>query len=277
MTFIIQVISSKMNKYILLIIIMGVFLISASSVSAEIKTEIDIQDSFGIGENIVFNYTLTLNIDTQAVIMPHVECSSAPVKMISEKTIELKAGEPYKNSYADQVVQDWFEPQTCTAYVQILSPIQQRTEKQFEIKTDPSFSFEILLNKKVFIKNQDIDIDYDSEVENPKITAILTYPDKTTKQITLPTQIKAEQIGTYTLETTASKQGYKTITKKTQFGVIEKEVEISYVSENTSAKRQPLSDTFKLILAGAVVLTVIIGLTVFFRRRKRSGFVPPIG
>ena len=43
----------------------------------------------------------------------------------------------------------------------------------------------------------------------------------------MPTSIKAEQIGTYELEVTASKEGYKTITKKEQFGVIEGGVEIT--------------------------------------------------
>ena len=42
----------------------------------------------------------------------------------------------------------------------------------------------------------------------------------------MPTSIKANQIGTYTLKVTASKEGYKTKTLSTQFGVIEKEAEI---------------------------------------------------
>ncbi|MBU2104376.1 MAG: hypothetical protein KKF67_01195 [Nanoarchaeota archaeon] len=82
---------------------------------------------------------------------------------------------------------------------------------------------------KIFLLNEDIYFDYFSEVENPDITAMLIYPNEKTKQITLPTSIKAEQVGTYTIEATASKDGYKTITKREQFGVIEKAPDINLV------------------------------------------------
>jgi len=84
---------------------------------------------------------------------------------------------------------------------------------------------------KVFVLNKDIYLDYASEVSNPKITAVLTYPDETTRQITIPISIKASQIGSYELKITASKEGYKTITKTEQFAVIEKEPDIRYKEE----------------------------------------------
>ena len=55
------------------------------------------------------------------------------------------------------------------------------------------------------------------------------------EQIIFPYSFQAEKIGTYELEVTASKENYKTITKKTQFGVIESEAEfeeIKYLEEN---------------------------------------------
>jgi len=86
-------------------------------------------------------------------------------------------------------------------------------------------------NEKMFIQNQDINIDYVSEVQGISITAVLTFPDKSTKQLTLPSSIKADQIGTYELEVTASKEGYKTISKQEQFAVIEEEVVVISTSE----------------------------------------------
>jgi len=83
---------------------------------------------------------------------------------------------------------------------------------------------------KIFLKNENIYLDFNSEVQNPTITTTLTYPNKKQEQITLPYSFKPSQTGTYNLEVTASKQGYKTITKKEQFGVIEKEAEIKSVS-----------------------------------------------
>jgi len=81
-------------------------------------------------------------------------------------------------------------------------------------------------SEKIFSQNETIYLDYSSEVKNISINANLTYPDKTIKQLILPTSIRAEQTGTYTLKVTASKEGYKTKTLSTQFGVVEKEAEI---------------------------------------------------
>ena len=57
----------------------------------------------------------------------------------------------------------------------------------------------------VFILNEDIYLDYISEISDANVIAIVTYPDDSTNQFVLPTSIKAEQIGTYELEVTASK------------------------------------------------------------------------
>jgi hypothetical protein len=101
--------------------------------------------------------------------------------------------------------------------------------KKFELELKTCKDQSCLEKSKIFIQNTDIYLDYDSEVPEPTITATLTLPDQTTQQLTLPTSIKAEQIGTYELDITASKQDYKTITRKEQFGVIEKQADIPFV------------------------------------------------
>ncbi len=215
-------------KYTILILFTIITLVPF--VSGEIMLEINIRDSFSLGETISYDYTITSDETTEATIMPYVECPTAPVPPIAEETISLTENVPYENAYVDTVVDDLFEPQTCMAYVEILNPIQKRVEKNFSIKTNPSFDFRIKLNKKIFIKNEEINIDYTSSVENPSITATLTYPNGKQEQVTLPTSLKASKIGTYEIEITASKQGYKTITKKEQFGVIKEEAEIQSAS-----------------------------------------------
>jgi len=113
---------------------------------------------------------------------------------------------------------------------------------------------------KIFIKNDNIYFDYYSNVDLD-INAILTYPDKTTEQVSLPNSIKPGQIGTYELKVIASKQGYKSITKKEQFGVIEKNAEIREVSFKKASY-------FRYIL----ILVLIIALLIiwFFTLRKRK-------
>ena len=102
---------------------------------------------------------------------------------------------------------------------------------QFEIKdTLSTFLFNIKLDKKIFVHNEEINIGYTSEVSNPEISVILIKPDGSKSQISIPTIIKAEQIGTYELEITASKEGYKTMNLKEQFGVITRNAVIQDVS-----------------------------------------------
>jgi len=135
---------------------------------------------------------------------------------------------------------DNIEPQLCKAIVGASDAqgMEFSEEKPFEIVTNPSFEFDVLLCKdkdcndkaKIFIKDYVIFIDYYSEVPEPLISATLTYPNVSTRKFTLPTSLKAEQIGTYESDIVASKEGYKTITKRIQFGVIEKEAKIEYRS-----------------------------------------------
>ena len=109
--------------------------------------------------------------------------------------------------------------------------IIQEGEVEFSVTgTLKEFYFEIDLDKKVFVQNENIYLDYTSSIESPIIFSTLIYSDKTTEQIILPTTILAEQIGTYEIEVIASKEGYKTIIKKEQFAVIEEEAEIKLVS-----------------------------------------------
>ena len=254
-----------MKKQIFILIIVSIFLVSL--VSAELTSNIEVKDSFSLGEQVLFNYTLISDVNTQIIFMPYVLCSSAPVALLEEKTIQLQANQLYAFIYSDQVVQDWFESQMCTAYVQILSPIQKTVSKNFSIVTDPFFEFKIKLDKKVFIKNENIYLNYSSDVSGLKLGSKLTYPDGSIKNINLPTTIKAEQVGNYNLEVSASKEGYKTIKKKEQFGVIEGNAMINPSNEdnftkenlnNTSSKK--LTNSLFYILIGIIVLMIILAL-----------------
>jgi hypothetical protein len=113
----------------------------------------------------------------------------------------------------------------------------------------------------------------------------LTLPDKTIQQINLPTSIKAEQIGTYELEITASKQGYKTITTKEQFAVIKKEAEIEFVGvcdangicedkenyQNCPQDCLPKKGINKLwIILPIIVILILVIVVVVVRRKRKS-------
>lgn len=198
-------------------------------ISATIDIEIYIKPTFTIGDLITFNYSIISTERVNLGYTPYIECPKGPKPFLAYQVLPITKDTYIVKSYDYIKINEEIEPQICTSIIWISSPIEKTVSKNFSIVTSPSFSFEIKLSKKISIKNEDIYMYYESEVESPDIKATLTYPDKSREQITFPISIKASQIGTYELEAVASKEGYKTITKKTQFGVIEKEAEIKSV------------------------------------------------
>ena len=211
-----------------------IFFLTINFVNA-LDIKINIQDTFIDGEQIYFNYSLLSNFNGKIIYAPHILCPNTPIAILRQKEVNLSANEIYSDLYSDIKINNFIEPQNCKAYLHILWPFQQTFEKDFEIKTNPSFSFDLntckdiscLIKSKVFVLNVPIYIDYKSNIRSPTITTTLINPDQTTKQLTLPTTIKPTQIGTYHLEVTASKESYKTIIKKEMFAVIEKSPEIA--------------------------------------------------
>ena len=284
----------KNNKLILFLIIMS--LISfPNSFAADLDIEIMVKDSFTAGERLFFNYTIySLSYET-ITFTPFINCPNAPTPILKRKTIDLYLNQPFTAAFYGITLDKSIEPQTCAAIIQISNPAQIVEQQNFTINTNPGFSFEIKTcidqgctrPSKTFIKNQDIYLSLESEVSNPTIMGILTFPDKTTQQLTLPTSIKAEQIGTYILEVAASKQGYKTVTDTTQFAVIEKEAEIQLASvcnangvcdgnENSQNCPQdcPVSKkTSKFLIfiyVLVIVLIIIIAIIIIRKQRKNT-------
>ena len=208
-------IKMKTKKITQLILILVLLIPIASAISINIEME----DSFGIGEEISFNYTITSLTNQEIEYIVSVDCPNAPLRPLEIQKVTLEANTPLTKNYVYlSKVRDNINPQTCTAIVGIISPSEVLGKKSFDITTNPSFEFNILTCKnvncskqaKVFVLNEDIYLDYTSSVEDISVTVILLYPNKATQQLALPTSIKADQIGTYNLEITAIKEGYKT-------------------------------------------------------------------
>jgi hypothetical protein len=263
-----------------------------SNLVSALTIEIGIKNSFGIGETASFTYTITSDSSQNITFLPHITCPNVPIALLQEKIVQLQAGKLYKDTYTNIKVEDWIEPQTCTAYIRVLSPVQQYASKNFTIATNPSFSFELRTCKdsacgqkaKIFYLNEKIYLDYDASVSEPTITVTLTYPGKTTKQIDLLSSIKAEQIGTYELDVTASKQGYKTITIKEQFSVIEGPANIQYteprdetVEARGRAEEEAGSteerDMFLIYTTLAAIAIIAAVSTVYHSKRRKRQLV----
>ena len=219
-----------MIKKILILLLMLAVLVS--NVNAQ-PLKIDMGDIFMHVEKVYFNYTIDLNRPGEEVrYLVGLKCDNLPDTLLEPKSERLNYLGKLNGTYNGFVVDEQYTG--CFAYLSVLSPFEINAKKSFNIsgllniildlKTCTDFSCS--QESRVFISGENIYLNYSVSVENPDLKAILAYPDGTSKSISLPTSIKAEQIGTYELEITASKAGYKNATKKTQFGVIEQQAQI---------------------------------------------------
>ena len=266
-------------KNIIVLLFMIIFLINLVSSSVEIN--LDVKPVFYEGSTIEFSYRFISSQDEKIKYFAGINCEDAnfPGALLEIKEIDLKKNESFNENYTFGEVDTSFARGKCNASITVLEPYLLIKEELFEVSTKPSFSFEIKLDKNVFMSGENIYLNYSSEIKSPSIIAVLTYPDKTSKEVNLPISIKAEQIGTYELEVTASKEGYKTIIKKEQFGVIEKQAEIK---EDTEIKEVSLENqtavtpiagkgnkkNINLIILGLIAGILLIIVLVYFLLKK---------
>ncbi len=281
----------KTNKT-LITICMTFFLISLAS--AQVQITLEVKDNFTYGQEVYFNYTLTTQEDIENLIYtPYIYCDGSPQPLLNKETINLIAGQSYSKNYIYGVIDDNYNSGECTASVSIEQPFQQYLAKSFTITSKKDLDFSLVFPKKVFVKNENILLNYASSVSSLTISAILTYPDKSSKEITFPFEFKAEQIGTYSLNLKVSKEGYKEISKIEQFAVIEKEASFSSqvsaqvtddnpLSSNSvipslgdSPSLDPLesvsgghSNSFNILLGIVIGLIVLVIILIYFLWRK---------
>jgi hypothetical protein len=267
-----QRVQMQINK---LSLALAILLIGISFVSASASIKIDMKDSFTIGDNIFLNFTITSASAERVTYFVSFDCPNSPIPLIELKN----ATTPITDSYTYLTVDATTEPQTCRVSVSILNPYEKQESKNFTIVSDPSFNFQILTCEeqtctnptRIFVRGKDVYFNYKSNISASSVTATLTYPDKTAKQLVLPASVNAEQIGTYTLEATAVKSSYKTATEKIQFGVIEKEAQIEYTSLQDLKATNKRDATIKIILYSAIgAFVLLIAVILFFIIRKRN-------
>lgn len=226
------------KKIILLIEGIMLSIVLSSIVCAAITMDINVKQSFVFGDSINFDYIINSDVQQEIVYIADVSCPEAPKSMLFPFIKVVWPNSPIKEKYEYIVVTNNIEPQECTAYIKILSPVEQIFEKNFTIITNPSMVFKTLTCKdssceneaKIFYLGEDIYFKYVSEPSNPVISGHVTYPDGTVQDISIPSSIKASQIGTYELNIIVSKDGYKTLNQNIQFGVIEKPAEIATIA-----------------------------------------------
>jgi hypothetical protein len=186
-----------------------------------LSIEIKVLEKFFEGETIYFDYTISSSESQRVSFIPGFRCSkNIPIPSSQIIYEEIKKDQPIKSTFYGLTVSEDIEPQTCTAYVEILEPFHQKAEKEFKIVTKPNFEIQIFFcidstctaKSKVFVKGEKVYFNYNSNVPQPEVKGKLTAPDGSFQKLTLPTTggILLNQIGKYALEIEASKEGYKT-------------------------------------------------------------------
>lgn len=224
----------KINKLVFEIFVLMSLVLNLTIIPALQIKDIETH-SLNKGDSLYFSYKLFSEEDTDVFLKEGVECAFVNITPNFEN-VSLKSNTELVRLYNPGFIIMDLESQECTAYIEILSPIKKEESKNFSIGSKPAFSFKIVLNKKIFILDEKVNITYESDIKDPDINAILVYPDKSIKDITLPTSIKCSQIGIYQIEVTASKKDYETISVYEQFGVIEKDAEIKALAADSGVE-----------------------------------------
>jgi len=255
-----------------------ILILFLSLVSATPQIKINIAPVFYEGDTIEFSYEI-FSFENQAIkYFAGIDCGEDnPQAMLELKEIYLKANEPFQGDYNFGELNSLYMGKNCTASINILEPFQIFKSKSFEISTSPLFTFELNFPKKVFLLNENINLDYTSDVSSLNIDATLKYPNGNSENINLPTTIKAEQIGTYELNVQASKEGYKDVELKEQFAVIEGNVEIGQVESvkdipNNLEKGEDkkISNLIWILILLGILLFILIIFVIYFILKEKN-------
>lgn len=216
------------NLLIIFISVLAILITLSVKANSGISIEIKVKPSFNVGEQLSFTYILISDENQRVVYLPYIDCPQAPVAFIETRSADLKKEVPFKEVYYGAEINESIEPQNCTAYLEIISPVQKREEKEFKITTKPSFDFHILACKdvrcqertKIYQVGKSFYLSYIAGVEKPQISAKLIKPNKKEVKVALDTPVILDKEGRYILEATATKQGYKIMKDAVEIGVV---------------------------------------------------------
>lgn len=238
------------------------------TLASALTIDIQVPSSFGVGEQVYFDYSIESATDQDITFTPHVMCPNAPIAFLQDVTQSLQAGVPFSDTYTDITITDDIEPQTCTAYIQITSHVQQREEKTFTITTLPGFDFAIDLDKTVFLKNEQINLDYTSELDGLQVTATLTSPSGSSQNVQIPSVLQLDEIGTYVLNAQASKADYKTMQVSKQIGIIESSANIQTGAPQSSGTINVPLEIPDYLLYVLVIVVLVVLVLVYMKMRS---------
>jgi hypothetical protein len=256
-------------------LLLVLFLSSVPSCSAhELKLESS-KDVYSLGDNILVTVEVRNTEDhpievAVSAVLKDLEMRSPPMPIYYQ--VELQAGENETITiYEIPVDEGLYSGEYVVEASLIEGGVEvYEDEINFTVQGLPEdMDVEVLVCKDstyaekslVFIKGEDIYINYVSDPPGPVMTATLTFPDNSQNPLTFPFHMKAEDVGNYTLHFTASKEGYRTFDGMTYFGVLEKEPNPEEIGE-------PLPSFPTLYLGVLIAVIAVVAAVLYTRRRE---------
>jgi len=191
---------------------------------------------FTEGDNIIVkaqvNNVLNYPVSGKLLVSLVNENEDIPQAIIPYK-FNLKRDENKQIIVYDDIIDKDLKDGRYSVNVDLVLDGQRISSKSIEFKLkdmDMEFNFALKTcgsepcreEKNIFVIGDDVFLDYAADTTELEIQAYLTGPSENKEEVVLPHSFKAEKEGAYILDTIASKQGYRTVTKKEQFAVIEK-------------------------------------------------------
>ena len=219
----------------LFILLIAIPVVLAENVNVDISFD---KDSFSVGDYLEFSYNITSDNNAKLVYSPAIICDDIPAPLLETRELDVRAKRSLEGSFKSALIEEQSVPQRCTASISVYSPIKTTSSKDFLISTIPAPKFNLKAGvdnaeSKVFVKNSKVELNYETDLLVPRITAFLSYPSGKKQEITLPASVRADEIGNYNLEVSVSGEGYRTVEKTMEFGVIERQV---YVKSDSVCK-----------------------------------------
>ncbi|MFH0874917.1 MAG: hypothetical protein V1859_03195 [archaeon] len=221
-----------MKKIIIFLLVLTAL---ASNAVAVINIDISVKNQFQTGDKIAFNYRITSDTDLVIKYITDVVCPDMPSPLLELKEATLIKGIPLNEEYVffNSMPGD-VERQMCTVRIYVLEPIEITKEALIELIPLKNMILDLFIcedksclsQKKVFISGSTVYFQYSTHTDSPLVSAQLTFPDGSKKNIILPGQITVEETGTYRLTVSASKKGYMDFKLTSEFAVIPKKAEI---------------------------------------------------
>ncbi|MEM4347757.1 MAG: hypothetical protein QW802_04135 [Candidatus Altiarchaeota archaeon] len=128
--------------------------------------------------------------------------------------------------------------------------------------------------RSIFHKGDTLYIGY-SSVEGALVKANVKFPDGRNMDLILPSTLKLENPGRYSIKVAASKSGYKTIIKDFEIGVLEEEIKVleeklDREKELKIAAEKP-KENLQYILILTLTLIIFLGIWKIYINKKVKG------